>query len=212
MTHDDGQAKSAADTFDALGERYEEAFRGLPAQHAALEWLRGRLAPGARVLDLGCGTGVPTASTLAGAGFHVTGIDVSPAMIAIARRQVPGATFQQADLREFESAERSWDAICAFFPLMQMSRNEIRASLRRITRWLRPGGSFVFATVPGNDENAPAIFMGQPVICSSYDTEEFLREITDAGMDVLFRATSSFTPNDPEAVPEHHLFVYAHRI
>ena len=56
---------SAAELFDGLGLAYEEAFSRLPAQWEAVDWLAGRLPSGARVLDVGSGTGRPVAERLA---------------------------------------------------------------------------------------------------------------------------------------------------
>lgn len=83
--------KSAADVFDEVGARYEEVFGRVPGQLAALDWLTARLAPGARVLDVGSGTGRPAAEALARAGCAVTGIDVSAHMVDLARSRVPQA-------------------------------------------------------------------------------------------------------------------------
>lgn len=50
-----------AEAFDAIGDRYDEAFPHKDGQLAADEWLTGTLPAGSRVLDPGCGTGLPTA-------------------------------------------------------------------------------------------------------------------------------------------------------
>ena len=77
-----GRRRAQAAAFDQIGGRYDEAFPHKQGQVAAASWLIGQLGPGARVLDAGCGTGVPTARQLAEAGLDVTGIDISPVMLA----------------------------------------------------------------------------------------------------------------------------------
>ncbi len=67
-----------------------------------VEELRDRLSPGSRVLDLGCGAGVPAASALVAAGFEVTGIDISDVQIERARGLVPEAAFVCADMVEWD--------------------------------------------------------------------------------------------------------------
>ena len=67
---------------DALPDRAVESFAGV-----ANPWQLGRLAPGERVLDLGSGAGTDSlvAAQMVGEGGSVTGIDMTPAMLAKAR-------------------------------------------------------------------------------------------------------------------------------
>lgn len=60
---DDQEHPRAAAAFDALGVEYEKAFAASKTHRRSLEWLLARLAPGSRVLDVGSGTGRPTAET-----------------------------------------------------------------------------------------------------------------------------------------------------
>ncbi|MEU8895605.1 methyltransferase domain-containing protein [Nocardia sp. NPDC048505] len=200
---------SAAQLFDEIGVAYERAFRELPEQAAALGWLAEQLPAGARVVDVGSGTGVPAARMLCDNGFRVTGIDVSPVMVEVARKQVPGAEFHQADVREYEAAEV--DAVCAFFPLLQMTRAEIDAAIRRMTGWLRPGGYLVLATVPADIEQIDIVFLGRPARVSSYAEPSLLKVLEAAGLEVLESRQSVFIPDHEPAAPEPHLFVYCRR-
>ncbi|MFD9084777.1 class I SAM-dependent methyltransferase [Streptomyces erythrochromogenes] len=203
--------KSAAEVFDALGERYEELFGQVPGQIEALDWLTARLPAGARVLDVGSGTGRPTAETLVRAGCDVTGIDVSPAMVALARARVPGARFEQADVRTYTPPTGGFDAVCSFFPLLVMDQPEVAAALDRMASWTAPGGYFVMATVPGDIRGLDIEWMGHEVTVSSLSTEDHLARLADRGLEVLHHHTATFRPADDLAVPEEHLFCYARR-
>ncbi|HMC68599.1 MAG TPA: methyltransferase domain-containing protein, partial [Mycobacteriales bacterium] len=72
----------APDAVDALSDRAVESFAGV-----ANPFSLGRLAPGERVLDLGCGAGTDSlvAAEMVGGHGHVTGIDMTSAMLAKAR-------------------------------------------------------------------------------------------------------------------------------
>ncbi|HWO25524.1 MAG TPA: class I SAM-dependent methyltransferase [Kofleriaceae bacterium] len=201
----------AARPFDALGLKYEQAFAHQPERREALEWLLTQLPAGARVLDIGCGTGRPTAEVLTQAGHAVTGIDVSATMIDIARRQVPGARFEQIDVRDFASEDASWDAVCAFFSLLQMPRRDLDAMLRRIAGWLVPGGCFVLATAPVDIEELSFLWMGQPLCVTSYPTERYLELLRAAGLEIVHARTSLFRPDFPDMAEEEDLFCYARR-
>ncbi|MGW6390393.1 class I SAM-dependent methyltransferase [Streptomyces sp. NPDC055103] len=206
------KALSAAELFDGMGIAYEQAFGHLPAQLEAVEWLTGRLASGARVLDVGSGTGRPVADLLVRSGCDVTGIDVSRTMVELARSQVPGARFEQCGVHDFEAAEGGFDAVCAFFPLLVMTRAEVSAALRRMAGWVAPGGYLVTATVPADVDGVEIEWMGRPVRVSSFSAEEYVRQIREeCGLDVLHHAVSVFQPDDELAGPEQHVFCYARR-
>ncbi|POX46683.1 SAM-dependent methyltransferase [Streptomyces sp. Ru71] len=201
----------AAVVFDALGADYEKAFASSPAHLASLDWLLGHLAPGSRVLDVGSGTGRPTAAALTAAGHDVLGVDVSPVMVSLAARQVPEARFRHADIRELPLEEESLDAVCVYFSLLQMSRPEQRDVVGKLARALRPAGSMVLATVPADVEDLPIEFMGQPVRATSFGAEDFAALARSAGLTVLARHLSEFTPAHPSGTPEPHLFLYCRR-
>jgi SAM-dependent methyltransferase len=210
MTSRDSSA-TAARPFDALGLKYEQAFGHQPERREALDWLLAQLPAGARVLDIGSGTGRPTAEVLTQAGHAVTGIDVSATMIDIARRQVPGARFEQVDVRDYVSEDASWDAVCAFFSLMQMPRPDVDATIRRIAGWLVPGGCFVLAAAPVDLEELDVLWMGQPMRVTSYPTERYLELLRAAGLEIVHARTSRFRPDFPDMAEEDDLFCYARR-
>ncbi|RJQ81701.1 class I SAM-dependent methyltransferase [Amycolatopsis panacis] len=203
---------TAAELFDVLGQDYETAFAGLTAQREELEWLLDELPGRARVLDVGSGTGRPSAELLTAAGHSVTGYDVSPRMVEIAREQVPAASFEVADLRTLSFPPDSWDAITAFFTLLQVTRAEIDTALAAFASWLAPGGIFLFATVPADIENLDIEFMGQPATVSSYTQDVYRDKLAGLGFDVVRQRMVEFQPSHTEAGPEVDLFIAARKV
>ncbi|MFJ8750220.1 class I SAM-dependent methyltransferase [Streptomyces sp. NPDC102441] len=207
----EGHQHAAAEAFDAIGADYEAAFAGSAAHRDSLNRLLERLDPHSRVLDVGSGTGRPTAHTLAAAGHEVLGVDVSPVMVDLASRRVPGASFRRADIREVTLEEESFDAVCVYFSFLQMSRDEQRSLVHRLAGALRPGGYLVLATVPLDVEGVSAVFMGQEVRVTSFGPEAFRALATDVGLTVVHEYDTVFTPDRPGAVPEPHLFLECRR-
>lgn len=210
MPHED-QRPPAAALFDALGADYEKAFAHAPAHLAALEWLGERLPPAARTLDVGSGTGRPTAAVLTAAGHSVLGVDLSPVMVELAARQVPEAEFRHADIRELPLDDDHFDGVCVFFSLLQMNRAEQSSLMWRLARALKPGGHLVLATVPADVEDVEVVFMGRPVRATSFAEADLTYMVEAAGLTVLSRNSTVFTPDHPGAGPEPHLFLYCRR-
>jgi SAM-dependent methyltransferase len=112
-----------------------------------LSLLRQNGITGGVVVDLGCGSGI-WARALADAGYEVVGVDLSPAMIALARRRVPEATFHVASFLGFPvPACRAVTALGEVFSYLFDPKNSPRA-LRRVCQGvfdaLAPGGLLVF--------------------------------------------------------------------
>src|SRR5262249_53212466 len=78
---------------------HDAGFGGFARGAAALllDDLRSRAVERGLVIDLGCGSGI-LAEQLSAGGFDVLGIDLSPALIALARKRVPGGRFRVESL------------------------------------------------------------------------------------------------------------------
>ncbi|MDI1449791.1 class I SAM-dependent methyltransferase [Polyangium sp. 6x1] len=194
MSKDDITEQAAA--FDAIGEKYDEVFADKRAQVEATRWLAERLAPGDRVLDVGCGSGIPTAKLLAEAGLSVHGVDISKEMLRLARRNAPGATFEQVDVMSFSPEPGSFGGAAAFFSLLMLRKSEIPAALAKIGRALRPGGHLALSMVEGDFDYVELPFLGRPIRVSAYPQAELDVVLRDAGIEVLATEVVSFSAGD----------------
>jgi 2-polyprenyl-3-methyl-5-hydroxy-6-metoxy-1,4-benzoquinol methylase len=139
-----------ASGYDEIAETYLRWTAGSSLRQHWLDAIKPTLLPNARVLDLGCGAGVPVARQLAEQGYIVVGIDGSPRQIALARVNEPRAEFIVADMTKVEFDPMSFDAVTAFYSITHVPRDEHRLLLSRIWTWLKPGG--VFLASLGHDE------------------------------------------------------------
>lgn len=170
--------------FDRIGERYEQSFTDRTEDRRALSWMIERLPPGARVLDLGCGTGTPTAVCLADAGMEVVGIDESERMIRLARASVPSGSFHCGDMRELGDELGQFDAATAFFSLPMLSKRDIAQLLRNVRARLRGPGLLAVSTVEGDFDRLPLTFLGVEIQTTAYPPAALAEEITAAGFRV----------------------------
>ena len=130
----------AAAEYEALWQR-----QLAPAQNALLE--AAALAPGERVLDVACGTGIVSAAAAraVGASGEVLGIDIAEQMVAAARQHaLPQAQFMRRDGEALDGiADASFDVALCALGLMYMPAP--RRALREMARVLRPGGRVALA-------------------------------------------------------------------
>ncbi len=144
-----------------------------------------RLGPPARVLDLGCGNGIPATRMLA-ERYDVTGVDISDVQVGRARTLVPTATFIRAEVASLAFPPRSFDAVVSFFALIHVPLEEQQAVVGRISDWLVPGGLFL-ATVGHQQWTGTGDFYGSRIYWSHTDAETFATWLDAAGIDVIQR-------------------------
>jgi SAM-dependent methyltransferase len=183
-----------AAAFDQIGERYDEAFPHKDGQLAAGAWLIGELRPGARVLDAGCGTGLPTARQLTSAGLEVTGIDISPVMLGLARRHVPDATFRELDIMDVSPELGTFDAVTAFFSLLMLPRAQIPAALGRLRGALAPGGLLALSMVEADLDDLAIPFLGAPIRVTGYPVAALRDVVTAAGFAIRDESRVTYAP------------------
>lgn len=179
----DGRRKLVQRGYDALGRSYV-AIRDQFKSDKYLRRLARHLRPGAAVLDVGCGAGIPVARFLADQGFRVTGIDLSAKQIELAGKNVPTATFRQMDMTELDFPSASFDAVVSFYAIFHVPRREHRALLRKLVSVLRPGG-YVLLTMGVTEWEGTADFHGVDMFWSHYGREKNLSLLGEAGFQIL---------------------------
>ena len=92
-----------------------------------------------KIIDLCCGTGLLTGMA-ADAGYPPVGVDLSPTMLRVARRNHPGATFIDCDASALFFPDNEFDAATICFALHEKPADTARAILAEAVRVTRPGG------------------------------------------------------------------------
>lgn len=172
-----------ASGYDGITDRYLARYGASAVRDHWLAELLKRLPAqgGGRVLDLGCGAGIPLAAALAAAGHTVVGVDGSSAQISLARGNVPAAKFIEADMTEVDLAARSFDVVAAFYSITHVPRGEHDALLRRIAAWLKPDGLLVASLGADALSDWRGEWLGTEMFFSHYDAEANLALLRGAG-------------------------------
>lgn len=140
------------------------------------------LRPPARVLDLGCGAGLPVSRELFGRGFQVTGVDGSACQIARARQNVSQARFIHADMTSISFPSAYFEAIGAFYSITHVPRDEHAMLLGHIANWLSAGGRFVGSFGASAVEGWTGEWLGTTMFISCFDIDTTKRLVADAGL------------------------------
>lgn len=211
------------DMWDGLNIEYEQAYGNNPFKKACVQEAIGLLKPGSRVLDVGCGTGVPTSQLLAEAGMKVEGIDVAPRMVEHARRRVKGV-FASSDMESY-APWGSFAGIFIIYSQLGLSYSSFCASVYKLAKTLKPGGLLVIGqspadpTVPKDDpkwdetgtyvEGYNLPFWGEPFATLMFSREGQKRWLKSLGLDVVYETLDLFQPDHEKCDAEYQQYVIA---
>jgi SAM-dependent methyltransferase len=135
-------------SYDTVAASYADQTRDLLADHP---YLRAGLAVfaesvraqgGGPVADVGCGPGHITAH-LHELGVDAFGVDLSPAMIEVARREHPGRRFEVGSMTGLALADASAAGLLAFWSLIHVPDDAVPTVFQEFRRVLRPGGALL---------------------------------------------------------------------
>jgi len=129
--------------YDAVSTVYRADDAAAGVYGPWVDQLLGLVPVSSRIVDLGCGCGVPVARSLCAAGHEVVGIDLSETQIERARVLVPGAQFHCGDLASVEFGAGEFDAAVMLYSIIHVPLVEQPRMLRRVAACLRPGGVLV---------------------------------------------------------------------
>jgi SAM-dependent methyltransferase len=156
-----------------------------------LDRFLARVRPAGTVLDVGCGMAEPMARYVIGAGFRVTGIDASPAMIALCRDRFPDHEWHVADMRALDLARR-FDGVLAWDSFFHLSPDDQRATVPRFAAHAAPGAPLMFTSGPAHGEAIGSCW-GEPLYHASLDPAEYEALLAANGFSVV-----ALVPHDPE--------------
>ena len=148
------QHHSVRRSYDTVAGEYATGFRdelaGKPLDRALLASLAEQTEDGAPIADVGCGPG-HVAAWLARRGLAAVGIDLSPGMLAVGRRDYPEVEFREGDFLELPAADGEFGAAIAFYSIIHLEPGELSRAFEEIRRVLRPRGLFLVSFHIGSE-------------------------------------------------------------
>ncbi|MCI4352849.1 MAG: class I SAM-dependent methyltransferase [Thermoplasmata archaeon] len=160
------------------------------------------LPEGARVLDLGCGNGNPTAILLS-RRFRLTGVDISEVQVRRARGLVPGARFLRADMTRVRFPAGTFAAVVMLYSMIHVPLRKQRPLLRRIFRWIAAGGLLlaIIGSTAWTGRESSWLGVEADMYWSHADASTYQRWLRELGFSLLQRRFI------PEGDSGHELFL-----
>lgn len=187
--------------YDSMAVDYHDRFPDLSAEQpldramigAFAEYVRGGGDPA--VLDAGCGTG-RLVGPLRELGLEVTGVDLSPGMLAMARSAHPDVVFAAADLRRMPFADHRFAGVVAWYSLINCAPDDLAAALAEVARVLRPGGHVLtgFQSGAGSRVQSNAYSKGYERELHLRTADEMAAAFEEAGLAVVARVSRVMEP------------------
>ncbi|MEV7013841.1 methyltransferase domain-containing protein [Streptosporangium sp. NPDC051022] len=196
--------------YDAIAVEYAELFKNVleakPVDRATLAAFAElvRTAGAGPVADLGSGPGLVTAY-LHSLGLDVFGVDLSPAMVGLARRTYPDLRFEEGAMTALEVADGSLGGVVAWYSIIHTPSELLPALFAEFHRLLAPGGHLLLGFQVGDEPLHLAEPFGHPV------SLDFRRLSPDRIAELLGRAGFTLearvlrAPDEREKVPQAHL-------
>jgi cyclopropane fatty-acyl-phospholipid synthase-like methyltransferase len=131
--------------YDQIFEWYVSARQPHIGVPEVAEFARS-LSPESRILDLGCGDGIPISQFLVQSGFELFGVDSSPKMVERFRANFPNTPAQCARIQDSDFFNISFDAVLAWGVFFHLTEADQEIAISKVAKSLSVGGKFLFTS------------------------------------------------------------------
>jgi 2-polyprenyl-3-methyl-5-hydroxy-6-metoxy-1,4-benzoquinol methylase len=147
-----------------------------------------KLPSKAKILDVGCGMGIPIGGYLIQNGFEVVGIDLSSEMVKVARKNLPEATILEMNMTKIKFPPESFDGLISCYAIFHVPRERHAAIFESFHTILKTQGTMLVSVANCEWEEVEN-YLGTRMFWSHYDPITTESLITDAGFEIEFGRT-----------------------
>ncbi len=180
----DDKSKQAVEVYEKICQQYADEFDEPSFQ---IDNFVDLLPKNGKVLDVGCGVGTDV-GYLTSKNFKVEGIDLSGKMLEIAKNKHPDAIFRNADMRNLDYQENSFDGILASFSLIHIPKSDVPNTLKGFYKTLKTKGIIYIGIQEGKSEE---IFItetfrpSEKIFLNIMSRSELKKLLKDSGFQIL---------------------------
>ncbi len=199
-------SKSSIDVYNKIATQYANLFDNDLSDNPYMDKFLSKITTGNKILDLGCGTGRVT-SYYFDKGFDVTGVDLSPKMLEIAKNKYPKIDFRLGDIRKINFND-TFDGISLAYSLFHLEKKDVSKIIEKITSLLKTSGIIFLILQEGEGE----VFVDEPLLPGeklflNLYTEEQAKQILSSDFEIL--SVDKKTPHLKGELPYNKLIILA---
>ncbi|MGD8744479.1 MAG: class I SAM-dependent methyltransferase [Candidatus Woesebacteria bacterium] len=164
--------------------------------------LESHLYPKSKILDIGCGSGIPIDKHLIEKGHKVIGIDISEEQVELAKKNLPDGEFVVMDMENITFPKESFDAVISFYAIFHLPRSLHFDLLKNIHSLLKREGKIMITLGTKEYEKTQEEYQDIKLFWSQWGREKNLKILIDSGFDLIYEDIHT-------AGGEEHLIVFA---
>lgn len=205
------KSKLAANTYSKIADVYTKEYFNDLSDSKYLDMFLSYLPKNAKVLDVGSGPG-QFSKYIKGKGFDVSGVDYSDGMVAIAKKKVPGVTFQKMDMRDLSFKPETFDGLLVSYSLIHIPSNQIPSTLKGFYRILKSNGYMEIIAQKGKaNQIVDEPFMPTEKMFFNFFTKDRLTKfLQKAGFTIVFQEEKE--TKDPNSVGNKIIYTIVQKI
>lgn len=142
--------------YNKTAEKYHESFKdevdNKEYDREILDKFSEMLGESGAICDAGCGPSGQYGKYLLGKGHKVTGIDISPKCISIARAYEPEIEFRVMEMMDTDFEDGAFDGVLSFYSILFTPKNKVDGIMREFNRVMKVGGKLLVVVKKGEEE------------------------------------------------------------
>lgn len=197
-------------TYNKIASRYTDEYYSDSTDLPFIDKFLDFLPTGSSVLDVGCGPG-QFSLHIQNRGFNVTGIDLSDAMLSIARQKTPQVRFKKMNMLDLKFSDETFAGVLSSYSLIHIPRHKVKQALLEFHRVLKPNGYLALIVQKGkSDQIVDESFMpSEKMFFNFFQSNQLLELLKQIGFQIILSQEEDC--QDPDTMSDKIIYIIAQK-